>query len=255
MAAGYRRWAGSALALVAIAWLGGALSVACTGGTPAAIEPLEVVPVPPGSYPLSNDLCLLCHSQTGLSVRPAEEPTRELLAIEPVEFNASAHGWLRCVECHAAQSALPHPALSGQEEQGPRAATLCPACHGDAYEHYLSSVHGTLAKLGDDRGPTCNDCHGIHDIQPIEEWVADERVEVCGGCHSGASLAFLGAPVGHEEPSLRHLPLAFLAEDFLVILTAVVLAAGIIYVELSALRWVFRRWRTSAGRSSDADRR
>src|SRR3990172_4477108 len=112
MAAGYRRWAGSALALVAIAWLGGPLSVACTGGTPAAIEPLEVVPVALGSYPLPNDLCLLCHSQTGLSAEPADGPDRELLAIEPSVFDASAHGWLRCVECHTAQSALPHPALS-----------------------------------------------------------------------------------------------------------------------------------------------
>lgn len=255
MAAGHRRWIRLALVLVAIGWLASVLSIACAGDTPAAIEPLAIAPVPLGSYPPPNSLCLLCHSQPGLTAKVAGEQEQALDAVDPQVLDASAHGNLFCVECHPAQSVLPHEELSPQGPQGPSAATLCPACHGEPYELYIDSVHGTLVKLGDERGPTCNDCHGIHDIQPVEDWGTSERVQVCGGCHTGASPAFLDAPVGHEEPSLRHLPLAFLVENMLVILTSVVLATGIIFVELSALRWLFRRWRTSVRRRSDDDRR
>lgn len=239
MARGGRWWIGPALAAVAVGW--------CVSPPSAAAGP----PLPVRDERPPNGLCLICHSQPGLTAKVGEEQERPIAAVDPQVFEASAHGSEDCVACHAVQSALPHPRLGAQEQRDTREATACLKCHGDAYEGYLDSLHGTMVKLDDARAPACADCHGnAHEVQPIQEWTAHERAQACAGCHPGASTSFLEVP-SHEEPSPHFLPSAYFAERFLVILTATVLAFAVIHVELDMLRW-FVRWRqTHSGRITD----
>lgn len=220
-----RRWILGALAALALVWLS---SVPATAEGPKA-PPLHEFP---------NGLCLLCHAQkTALVSERGEGLERSVGPIDDGAFGVSVHGEVECVECHRAQSDLPHPMLSPEERLTNHATELCIECHEEAYEGYLESVHGPLWDLGDPRAPTCVDCHGDpHEMRSVGEWSESERAQVCSGCHSGAGVNFVEA-MSHEDPSPGSRPTAYFAERFLIILTAGVLAFAIIHVELDMLRW------------------
>lgn len=243
MALGRWRWVCSVLVAVAGGWFAGLPSAAADPPTPVGYDH------PP------NGLCLICHSQPGLTAKVGEGQERPIDNVDPQALEASAHGGVECSACHPAQRALPHlePGTQGQVDAGDSVA--CSECHADANESYLNSVHGTMVKLGDARAPACADCHGAaHDVQPTEEWTDHERAQACADCHEGASTSFLEA-VSHETPSPGFHPLAYFAGRFLIILTAAVLAFGIIHVELDMLRWFVHWWRTHSGRSGYGDQR
>ncbi len=94
----------------------------------------------------------------------------------------SVHGSFECVQCHFSIEGLPH-----EEELPP---VECGACHAGAAEEY--ECHGRL-QLGEvEDVPTCHDCHGAHDILPIED--KESRVHplnlpnTCGRCHEDINL-------------------------------------------------------------------
>ena len=232
------RWVFSALV---------ALAVATFVGLPrAAAAP----PGPVGEDRPPNGLCLLCHSQPGLTTSTGEGQERPIAAVDTANFKASAHGREECADCHAGQSALPHPILASQARPGAGRATACSERHAEANEGYLDSVHGTMVKLADARAPACANCHGdAHYVQPLQDWTEQERAGICAGCHPGAGTRFLEA-LSHEAPSPDLLPSAYFAERFLVILTALALAFAVIHVELDLLRWLVARWTAHTGEMS-----
>jgi hypothetical protein len=203
-------------------------------------------PWPAGEGHATNGLCLACHDHE-LTVGAEADTQRTIGAVDQEAFKASAHEGMKCVECHASQSALPHIESETLGKLEGLATAACQRCHAEVYEGYIESPHGTMVKLGDDRAPTCTDCHGdAHYIALIDQWKEDDRAEACATCHSGASTNFLsGAPL-HKAASPGFLSTAYVAGIFLMLLTAATLALGIIHVELEMLRWLverFSRWR------------
>jgi hypothetical protein len=197
---------------------------------------------PPIDSRVPNGLCLKCHDQKVT----AGAGTRQQRTLDPVEiqaFGASAHNGMQCVECHPGQSALPH---ARQERPGLLNASVsvaCAECHRDAYDGYLESPHGTMAKLGYIKGPDCTDCHGKeHSIALVQQWTEKDRLEACANCHSGATNGFLGAIPGHGAASSGFLPTTYFAGIFLMILTTVTLGFGIVHVELETLSWLIHRF-------------
>ncbi|MCB9847547.1 MAG: hypothetical protein H6814_03940 [Phycisphaeraceae bacterium] len=81
----------------------------------------------------------------------------------------------------------------------------CGECHdrngqdshrkGTFYETYVRSYHGQVTRLGSSRAARCSDCHGAHDILPVNDpqsRVAPARlVETCASCHPGANASFV----------------------------------------------------------------
>ena len=105
----------------------------------------------------------------------------------------------------------------------------------------MRSAHGTMVELGDARAPACADCHGDpHNIRPVDKWPDSQRAQACGECHPGATASFTKA-LRHEPPSPNSLAASYFAGRSLMILTAAVLAFGIIHVELQLLRWLAQR--------------
>ena len=214
--------------LVAAGWLAAA--------RPAAADPLgpEQLVRPP------NGLCLTCHDES-LSFKGKDGREQTVQAVEAKTFDASAHREVACATCHAGQERLPHadwPAL-GQPSRA--AAVACSECHEDAAEEYLHSPHGTMVELKDTRAPGCADCHGdAHSIQTVKQWSESQRAEACGECHSGATISFTKA-LRHAPPSPNSMAASYFAGRFLLILTAAVLAFGIIHVELQLLRWLAQK--------------
>jgi nitrate/TMAO reductase-like tetraheme cytochrome c subunit len=81
-------------------------------------------------------------------------------------------------------------------------AAMCGGCHADAafMRHlnsrlpvgqlalYELSQHGKLSAAGDANGPTCSDCHGVHEIHRVASPKAKvsrpHLHELCGSCHA-----------------------------------------------------------------------
>ncbi|MFG0285704.1 MAG: hypothetical protein ACF8R7_14900 [Phycisphaerales bacterium JB039] len=108
-----------------------------------------------------------------------------------------------CTDCHTAHSITradsPDFVLDVINE--------CGECHdsqdrddgrvGTYYETYAKSYHGQVTRLGSTRAARCSDCHGAHDILPLDHpdsRVADGNlIDTCGqeGCHPGANANFV----------------------------------------------------------------
>jgi thiosulfate reductase cytochrome b subunit len=106
-------------------------------------------------------------------------------------LEASVHAPLACSDCHAAPHEIRRPAdlLSTVSPVGQIKA--CAACHAEPAElidGYLASVHArALLSAGLLLAPSCNDCHGTHDIRSPadpESLVSRQKVAAtCGSCH------------------------------------------------------------------------
>lgn len=218
-----------AVILVSVGWF--ALPLKAAADPPGPAQRVE----PP------NSLCLICHGQDGLTSRGEDGRERSIDAVEAKAFAASAHGEVACAKCHRGQSRLPHPDWRAVGSADLADAVACQECHEDAAEAYMRSAHGTMVELGDARAPGCADCHGdSHYIRPIAQWTESQRAQACAECHSGATVSFTKA-LRHDPPSPNSLAASYFAGRFLIILTAAVLAFGIIHVELQVLRWLAQK--------------
>jgi hypothetical protein len=228
----WRIWV--AFAAVAAGWL--------IGLAPAGADP----PLPVTGR-VENGLCLSCHDQE-LAVGANTGPEQTVSSVEQQKFESSAHKGMACIECHAAESALPHTQREGRAVLNAGGAAACRECHGEAYEGFMDGHHGTMLKLGDDRAPTCSDCHGdAHYLPLVQQWTKDDQAAACADCHSGANTTFLSAAPGHKEASSGFLSTSYFAGLFLMVLTTATLAFGIIHVELEMLRWFVHRLSRARG--------
>jgi len=227
------------------------LAAACTPAQGLSPEPQEATagrlttaPRPAAEVP-TDGLCLACHGQEGLTHILDNGQAQTLDRVDPAAFETSAHGKETCVSCHKAQATLPHEKLVAPSEGRPGdlidAIALCSSCHQEAYEGYFHTAHGTVKNLGDSRAPGCVDCHGAHNVQRIEEWTYEARGEMCAECHHGADATFARSAMGHREASRNWFPTSYFAGRFLIVLTAAVLAIGVLHTELDILRWGIAR--------------
>ncbi len=125
------------------------------------------------------------------------------------EYEKSIHGIssrhgdtlaANCNDCHGGHYILPSDNKNSKTNSFNLHKT-CAACHQkkeviesrkiknkEAVEHFVDSIHGrALLKDGLVVAPTCNDCHGVHDILPSHH--PDSRIsrhnvpKTCGKCH------------------------------------------------------------------------
>ena len=72
-------------------------------------------------------------------------------------------------------------------------AETCGKCHVKEKQEYYKSIHWHAVERGHYESPTCNDCHGEHDIQsPTEVDAITNRLnlssQVCANCHASPAL-------------------------------------------------------------------
>ncbi|MHC4908967.1 MAG: hypothetical protein ACYTF9_04520 [Planctomycetota bacterium] len=151
--------------------------------------------------PPTSQACLECHGQThigelGLIDRlplatgpppAAGEPdvARPGLFITAGMFEGTVHAELTCVECHRDAQVLPHPRVLEPVSCGA-------ACHENARDDFISSVHGEALDLGRSLAPNCQDCHGTHEILPKSDRRSTvyplNAARICGDCHDHHAL-------------------------------------------------------------------
>jgi predicted CXXCH cytochrome family protein len=163
-----------------------------------------------------------------------------------------------CIDCHGVHD-IHDPDTALFRVRSPR---LCAECHADealmaeydistdVFETYVTDFHGTTVALFEQRDPdvetnkaVCYDCHGVHDIQPVEgpnPHIKENLLLVCQECHPDATANFPDAWTSHYVPSLEHNPGVFLVNWFyrLIIPGTVVFLAVLVGTD------VFRRIRT-----------
>jgi cytochrome b subunit of formate dehydrogenase len=158
--------------------------------------------------------CVDCHAS--LSEYPHEDkiPPAQCASCHEgavTQFDVSIHGMSHkmgssdaasCASCHGT-----HEILSSKQADSPtfmlNLPKTCGQCHDnekittdyrigqqDASVHYLDSIHGrALVKMGLVVAPSCNDCHGTHDIKrSIDKDSRSNHANIantCGTCHVG----------------------------------------------------------------------
>jgi hypothetical protein len=129
--------------------------------------------------------CQSCH-QHELSMKFRNEE-RMSLRVDLAALDSSAHGKLRCSDCHYGYSSEEHPEkrFRSRREYVIASSESCRRCHFDNYTKTLDSVHYSLLSHGNLKAPVCNDCHGSHQIAHISHGVKGGLITTqrCKRCH------------------------------------------------------------------------
>jgi predicted CXXCH cytochrome family protein len=151
-----------------------------------AAQPQPQAPAPPADA----EVCLSCHSDPQL-VKQTGDGTRVSLMVSHDALAGSVHAKLRCADCHAGFTEIPHPT---REFRTRREISLtydeqCRRCHFTNYTQTLDSAHQAAVARGDSTAPVCVDCHGSHDIRKPDQPRA--RIsQTCARCHAGVATAY-----------------------------------------------------------------
>jgi len=158
--------------------------------------------------------CVDCHTAITEPDHPSKLPAAQCSschANEVKQYATSIHGMSHqmgasdaasCASCHGTHEMVPVKQLDSPVFKLNLPQT-CGACHDDpkmtkdyrmgkseAAAHYLDSIHGqALVKMGLVVAPSCNDCHGVHDIKrSIDKDSRSNHANIantCGTCHLG----------------------------------------------------------------------
>jgi len=180
-------------------------------------QPPEWIGVRPELYAKSVHAklnCVDCHASITDATHPSKLPPAQCATCheKPVtQYAASIHGMSHkmgasdaasCTSCHGTHDIVPVKQADSPVFKLNLPKT-CGACHDnptltkeyrmgktEAAGHYLDSIHGrALMKMGLIVAPSCNDCHGVHDIKRSID--KDSRsnhgniAKSCGQCHVG----------------------------------------------------------------------
>jgi len=107
-----------------------------------------------------------------------------------------------CDDCHSAhmvaRTDVPQFKLGIMDQ--------CGKCHHDVTETYFDTYHGKASALGDTTRAKCYDCHGAHDILPMDDphsrLSRANIVATCAKCHPGSHRQFAGylTHATHHDP-------------------------------------------------------
>ncbi len=141
-----------------------------------------------GAEQFTNGDCLDCHSEK--QTRKIEGKEVPLLPFPTNLFDKSVHSKINCVDCHTGIKDLVH------ESNLP--APQCANCHPDntnhlqAFNEYTKSIHGASRSMGASAAAGCWDCHGSHDIVPVNTLESPvfklNLPQTCGKCHNNPEV-------------------------------------------------------------------
>ena len=164
---------------------------------------------------LDNATCLGCHGNQQLTARDAEGNVHSLF-VPAEQFGNSVHGnMLRCVDCHATITEVPHKngpnTLAEWNRRRLAVNRNCGNCHAQAWKSYTQTYHGEVGAMGFADTATCSDCHGSHTILPASDPASsvsrrqssEHLPELSPGCDSGLR----NVPIPCHDRRLRSLSL------------------------------------------------
>lgn len=159
--------------LMAVGALAGLLVSWPEGGTAATRGPAG----------LTDQECLRCHGDPALARTPAGERGGTMY-VDPAVLAGSRHAKVVCSACHAGIARLPHEARLSRAQ--------CATCHQREAKAYAGSIHGRGLAKADADVPTCQRCHGGHDIvgarDPASRVQPLRQARICMECHADTRI-------------------------------------------------------------------
>jgi cytochrome b subunit of formate dehydrogenase len=171
--------------------------------------------------------CVECHNTITEPEHPSKLPDVQCASCHDravKEFAGSIHGAPReggrppaatCATCHGGNA---HELLPAKHADSPvskfNLLTTCAKCHEDekviaelgirshdAVKNFRDSIHGLgLYKMGLKVAPSCNDCHGVHDIRSAKDTASHTHKShlsaTCTACHVGVDKTFAASAHG-----------------------------------------------------------
>lgn len=167
-----------------------------------------------------------------------------------------------CTDCHGSHSQA-DPTTAAFRLKSP---DICGKCHADAakmkrygistdvFNTYVADFHGTTVALFEKHHPdqetnkaVCTDCHGVHDIMPVNALnasvIKENLLDTCRRCHPDATANFPDSWVGHFPPSRDRFPLVYYVNLFYKILIPAVIGGMALFVGIDAVRRIMNRFR------------
>ncbi|HEX9785296.1 MAG TPA: cytochrome c3 family protein [Opitutaceae bacterium] len=166
-------------------------SLSCTDCHVSITDAVHDTPLPPAQ-------CASCHASV------VEQYTR---SIHGVSHAMGASDAATCASCHGTHDIVPVKQLDSPAFKLNLPQT-CAKCHSnpglteeyrlanrEGAVHYMESIHGrALLKMGLIVAPSCNDCHGVHDIKrSIDRGSYTHHSQIaktCGRCHVGVEQIY-----------------------------------------------------------------
>jgi predicted CXXCH cytochrome family protein len=187
------------------------------------------------------------------------------------EYKTSVHGSAlvgtgnrdvpTCIDCHGVHN-IQNPTTNAFRLDSPQ---MCAKCHTDAaimskygistqvVNTYVSDFHGTTVTLFEKltpeqatNKPVCFDCHGVHNIQRVNDPVnglemKQNLLATCQRCHPDASANFPDAWMSHYIPSPTHDALVYYVNLFYKIFIPAVIGGMTIFVLSDIVRRILDR--------------
>ena len=215
--------------------------------------------------------CSDCHSAH--AVKPSKDPTSTVSRnnipqtcgkchVGIVEkYLTSVHGQKNaakpgsaavCTDCHTSHQIT----LASSPKFMLDVIGECGQCHdspdktgdrvGTYYQTYAQSYHGQVTRLGTTRAARCSDCHGSHEIHPLNDPASKvakaNLVTTCGACHSSANAKFVQFDPHANHRDAKNYPLLHgVWLYFMLMMSAVFTFFGV-----HTLLWFFRATRERA---------
>ena len=145
-----------------------------------------------------------------------------------------------CEDCHTSHSI----ARTGASDFRISMMEQCGRCHVEETETFFDTFHGKVSRLGDGAAAKCYDCHGTHNIHPVDNPLStlsrENVLETCSQCHPNASARFTGylTHATHHDPAKY--PLLFFSFWAMTAL----LVGTLTFATLHTLAWLWRLWRS-----------
>jgi hypothetical protein len=123
-------------------------------------------------------------------------------SIHSVKVNNTDKELPTCEDCHSAHTII----RADSEGFKLKIMDQCGRCHQSIASTYFDTYHGKVSQLGYTKTAKCYDCHGAHDIQPVENPTShlnrQNIVATCQKCHTNANRQFAGyfTHATHHDP-------------------------------------------------------
>lgn len=147
--------------------------------------------------PVHADLtCGDCHTDVDPEADHGETASAEsaspalCASCHDADLSTSVHPALACAACHGKAHAMLPVADHASPVSPRRQVQTCSECHaGESVHQYTETVHGwALLRSGLLSAPSCNDCHGSHDIRPASDPASKVSARnvpaTCSACHA-----------------------------------------------------------------------
>lgn len=136
-----------------------------------------------------------------------KEAAQYATSIHGISHALGASGAANCWDCHGSHDILPVsdsrspvfklnlPQTCAKCHSNPNLTQEYEIKHPEAASQYMESIHGrALLKMGLIVAPSCNDCHGVHDIKrPVDRDSPVNHANIartCGKCHIGIEQTY-----------------------------------------------------------------